>query len=132
MEASYPKTKIVDKRLEDFRQATDEMIGKGKFKGAIRPDLDEDFVFGMKSIKNDNMWNMGKCLHGDPSLTRSLNLEPDIDLGRSVIFRSKLQAIQPKEYDPNRIFGVPSIRYDLKKKNKTSVNDMTVNIIKVY
>lgn len=126
LEASYPKTRIVDKRLEDFRQATDDMIGKSKFKGSIRPDIDENFVFGARSIKGNDMWNMGKCLHGDPYSQNALLLEPDKDLGKCTLHKSKLNAIQPKEYDPNRIFGVPSIRYDLPKKRSPSVNDMIV------
>jgi len=116
----------VEKRLDDFKQASEDMIGKGKFRGCIRDNIDEDFVYGIKSIKNDDLWNVGKCIHGDNLLAKSLNLEPDIDLGRSVIFKSKLQAIQPKEYDPNRIFGVPSVRYDLSKKRNASVCDMIV------
>jgi hypothetical protein len=126
MEASYPKTKIVDKRLEDFRQATDEMIGKSKFKGTIRSDLDHNFVFGTKSIKGDEMWNMGKCLHGDPYTQTAILLEADKDLGKSILHKSKLGAVQPKEYDPTKIFGVPSIRYDLNKNKNISVNDFTV------
>lgn len=128
IEASYPKTKIVDKRLEDFRQATDEMIGKSKFKGTIRSDLDENFVFGVKSIKEDEMWNMGKCLHGDPYSNTALLLEADKDLGKSALYKSKLSSVQPKEYDPTKIFGVASIRYDLSKKKNPSVNDITVMI----
>lgn len=126
LEASYPKTKIVDKRLEDFRQATDEMIGKSKFKGTVRSDIDENFVFGIKSIKGDEMWNLGKCLHGDPDLQNPFLVEPDKDLGKSIMHKSKLSAVQPKEYDPTKIFGVPSIRYDLPKKKNPSVNDITV------
>ncbi len=128
IEASYPKTKIVDKRLEDFRQATDDMIGKSKFKGTIKSDLDENLVFGVKSIKEDEMWNLGKCLFGDPNSNIALFLEADKDLGKSVLHKSKLGSVQPKEYDPAKIFGVPSIRFDLAKKKNPSVNDYTVMI----
>jgi len=128
LEAKYPITKIVDKRLEDYRQATDSMIGKSKFKGTTRSDMDQNFVYGAKSIKDNGEWNMGKCINGDPSSTNYKLLMPDIDLGKNILHRSKLSAIQPKEYDPYKTFGVPSIRYDLKKKIP-SVSDIIVNLI---
>jgi len=102
------------------------MIGKSKFKGTISSDIDENFVFGVKSIKGEEMWNLGKCLHGDPNTQNPLLLAADKDLGRSVLHKSKIGAIQPKDYDPTKIFGVPSIRYDLNKKKNPSVNDFTV------
>jgi len=102
------------------------MIGRSKFKGTIRSEIDENFVFGVKSIREDEMWNLGKCLHGDPYVQNPLLVEPDKDLGKSILHKSKLTAVQPKEYDPTKIFGVPSIRYDLPKKKNPSVNDITV------
>lgn len=102
------------------------MIGKSKFKGTIRSDIDENFVFGVKSIKGPEMWNIGKCIHGDPYSQNPNLLEADKDLGKSILYKSKLTSIQPKEYDPSKIFGVPSIRYDLLKNKNPSVNDIIV------
>ena len=72
------------------------------------------------------MWNMGKCINGDadnPNL-----LEADIDLGRSINHKSKLPVNRPKDFDPNKIFGVPSIRYDLTKKKIPSVQNIKVKL----
>lgn len=126
LEAQYPKTKIVDKKLEDFRQATEDMLGTSKYKGTMNPNLPEDFVFGVKSIKNDgNDWNLRKCLEGEANK----KIEPDKDLGKSILHRSKLSSVQPREYDPNKTFGVPSVRVDLSRKKNASVSDVIVTFI---
>jgi hypothetical protein len=123
LEAEYPKTNIVTKRLEDYRKATEEGLGKTRYRGTVNPNLREDFTFGAPSIKNvDDHWNLGKCLQGD----KNRNIQAESDLGRSILHRSKLNARQPKEYDPNRTFGVPSVREDLPRKRNVSVNDMNV------
>ena len=51
---------------------------------------------------------------------------PDPDLGKNVLYRSKLKSLEPmKNVDGTRAFGVPSIRHDLIKKT-VSVSDQTV------
>jgi hypothetical protein len=126
MEANYPKTRIVDKRLEDFRQATSDMVGRGKFKGTLHPDIKEDHVFGCKTIVGEN-WNVGKCIHGDPEDKNQRHFESDPDLGKSVLHRSKLVTVRPKENPiSDKMFGIPSIRYDLNKREKTSICDINV------
>lgn len=130
LEASYPKTKIVDKRLEDFRQASEDMIGKSKFKGTLKSDIDENFVFGLQSFKANEMWNVGKCLYGDPDSQNTQLIEQDKDLGKSISYKSKLNIFKPKECEVSKVFGLPTIRYDLPKKKLVSVTDWTViNII---
>ena len=52
------------------------------------------------------------------------DLKPELDLGKSVINRSKLKSIQPLNLDKSRSFGVPSIRSDLIRK-VVSVSDQT-------
>lgn len=123
LESDFPKTKIVTKRLEDFRQATEEGLGKTKYKGTLNPNLEEDFAFGVSTIKSsDNNWNLAKCIHGDSNR----NIQADPDLGRSVQNKSRLSARQPREHDPNKTFGVPSIRRDLPSKKNVSVCDINV------
>jgi hypothetical protein len=124
-DAQYPKTILVEKRLEDFRQATDDLIGKSRYKGSMNPDIDDDHIYGKPSIKLNDMWNGGKCIYGD--INNPVLFEEDKDLGRSVTHKSKLSSIKPKEYDPNKIFGLPSIRYDLAKKKNISIKDNKVN-----
>ena len=57
LEADYPMTKLVDKRVEDFRQASNLYVGKPKFKGTMRTDLPEDHSFG---VKTNIIFNAGK------------------------------------------------------------------------
>ncbi len=60
-EALYPKTKIVEKRYNDFSQASNDIIGKSKFKGTLHSSIDNDFVFGkVKKKKEDIISNTGK------------------------------------------------------------------------
>lgn len=153
----YPKTLICDKRLEDFRQATADVVGKPRFKGTMPPELVNDHTFGVKTMKGNN-WNVGKCLSGDPEGITQKHLEPDVDLGKSFNYRSKNRNLIPKSAsvggissnsdqtaeeskcstgkadklsDSNRVFGVPSIRTDLKPKEQRSVTDMNVLRINV-
>ncbi len=124
-EAPFPKTKIVSKRLEDFRQATSDMVGQPKFKGTLNKAIDESHTFGKKNELH-NTWNVAKCMHGDVHEVTEKVLQPDPDLGKTVSHRMKLQALQPKDFDIEKTFGLPSVRYDLQKKNLVSVCDLTV------
>jgi hypothetical protein len=125
LEANYPKSKIVDKRLEDFRQATGDVVGRSKYRGALHPSVDENFVFG--AFKTSEDWNAAKCIYGDPEQKTDKYFEADPDLGKSLHNRTRLKNLQPITYDGKRTFGVPSIRYDL-NKTKTSISD---NIVKL-
>ena len=124
LEAQFPKTIVVDKRLEDYRQATSDMVGRSKFKGTLHSGIEEGHIFGTKNMLEGN-WNVAKCIHGDSDQKTEMHLQPDPDLGRSVLHRAKLQNLQPKETEINKTFGVPSIRHDL-KKNQISICDLTV------
>lgn len=154
LENQYPKTLICDKRLEDYRQATADVVGKPRFKGTMPPELAYDHTFGVKTMKGNN-WNVGKCLSGDPESITQKHLEPDVDLGKSFNHRSKNSNLIPKStssvggitsnsdqtgedpnrmtgktqgsLDSNRVFGVPSIRSDLKPKELRSMTDMNVS-----
>ena len=78
----YPQTKLVGKRLEDYRQATSDMLGKSKFYGTLNPKFyGEQHTFGKESKLGD-AWNAGRCIHGDGSTVTPQSVEPDIDLGR--------------------------------------------------
>lgn len=125
LESNFPNTKIVTKRLEDYREATEDKLGKTKYRGTINPNISEEFVFGSPTIKNsDNHWNAAKCIQGD----FNRNVEPDSDLGKSTLYKSRLSARHPREYDPNKTFGVPSVRQDLPMKKIISVCDTNVNL----
>jgi len=117
---TYTKTQFVGKRAEDFRTFNSDMLGKSKFRGTMDTKVaNEDFVFGQKTFKKDN-WNAGKCIHGDGSLKNDQEMDPDKDLGRSTLYRSKLSTVTPGNHDPNRAFGVPSVRNDIPKKENNN------------
>lgn len=125
LESYYPKTKIVDKRLEDFRQAIIEQVGKPKFRGSMPSNIDESHAFGAKSVIEGN-WNAGKCINGDPQQTTDKLMCCDIDLGKNVLYRSKLKNMKPKTPSPEKLFGLPTIRLDLQKPENISLNDNNV------
>lgn len=127
LDAPYPLTKIVGKRLEDFRQATSDMLGRPKFKGTLHPNLGPDHMFGLPN--KFGAWNAGKCINGDPDEIRPEALLPDSDLGKDVKYKSKLDSLKPIEYGMNKTFGVPSIRTDLPKKAFVSVSDLNVSLL---
>ncbi len=127
IEAKYPKTTVVDKRLEDYRQATSDMVGRSKFKGSLHPSIDETYTFGFnknRSQKSD--WNVAKLIHGDPEMKSDMHFETDRDLGRSFLYKSKLSTLHPVQRDATRVYGVPSIRDDLKRNGTNSVTDYIV------
>jgi hypothetical protein len=126
----YPATKLGDKRLEDFRQATSHMVGKSKFKGSLRNDLPEDFSFGSKSMK-ENAWNVGKCLNGDEESLTDKMLESDVDLGKSCLYRMKNPKCYPVHSNYYKTFGVCSVRSDLKEPERRSVSDLNVSFINI-
>lgn len=125
LESQFPKTKIGEKRLEDFRQATSDMLGRTKFRGALNNNLPHDYTFGVKSLKENN-WNVGKCLNGDPNILTDKMLEPDSDLGKSVSYRFKNTNMHPSHSNFERNFGVPSVRSDLNAPKERSVCDLKV------
>jgi len=119
----YPQTQIVDKRLEDFRQATDDHLAKSKFYGTLdKKYYNNDIPFGKPSSFQD--WNAGKCIHGDETSRNKQNMKEDIDLGKDVHNSYKLKNKQPSERDVNRVYGVPTIRDDLPVKQLKSVTDI--------
>ena len=119
----YPQTKLVGKRLEDFRQATEDMLGKGKYLGTLSPKFyNDDHTFGKSS--NFQEWNVGRCINGDETTVSNKSLEPDVDLGKDVHYKNKIKNLQPSQRDLNRTYGVPSIRNDLPRKEIKSVSDI--------
>ena len=119
----YPQTKLVGKRLEDFRQANEDMLGQSKYYGTLDKKFhDSDHSFGKGS--NFEEWNAGRCIHGDGTQVNNKTMEPDIDLGRDSHYNSKLKNLQPSKRDLNRTYGVPTIRSDLPLKKLKSVTDI--------
>ena len=113
----YPQTRLVGKRLEDYRQATNDLLGKSKFFRTLNPKFYENHTFGKKCQLGDE-WNAGRCIHGDESTVTPNSVSADVDLGKDYHNASKIKNSKPSERDLNRTYGIPSIRKDLLGQNK--------------
>lgn len=114
----------VNPRVENFRYSKNSVIGKSKAFGSVDSTLHANRVFGIKSDLS-NAWNVGKCINGDPVALTEQQVACDVDLGRSVKYKIKLKKLKPIEFDTTKVFGLPSIRTDKKKKEFVSVTDNT-------
>jgi len=106
-----PNPLIVEKKLEDWREVKCEPLGRVKSVGHGNR-TEPDKVFGMPSQKVPE-WGVQECIANYPREQQ----EPDNDLGRSI--RPGWRNIA----DPNRSFGVPSIRDDVPAPTLKSVAD---------
>lgn len=111
----YPPTLIVDKTVENYRNATHEALGTGKNLGQGRPPVPEGFAYG--SNKRQVEWSAAQCIYGAPT---PKELAPDSNLGRAT--RAGFRNIV-KEGDQVRVFGVPTIRSDMSSKQQKSLAD---------
>jgi len=59
LDGLYPKTKIVEKRYNDFSTASQDQIGRGKFKGTLHQSIDSDYIFGKCKKKEGFISNVG-------------------------------------------------------------------------
>lgn len=114
---AFPKTVIVKKTVEDFKQVAHDILGKPKNLGQGKPPIPEDHTFGVSTVGND-AWNAAKCIHGEPT---EREVQPDNDLGRCT--KTGCRNEVRKEEDQNRVFGVPTIRLDIPYKQVKSVAD---------
>lgn len=114
---TFPDTKFVKTNYNDFVNLKEDKLGKPRNLGQNK-DLPPDFVFGVRYEPNE--WDAGKCIKGEATYK---DVETDVDIGRATKpgFRNT-----PKEGDEGRVFGVPSVRTDIKKPDKPSVADPNV------
>eukprot|EP00744_Colponema_vietnamica_P004533 GILI01006748.1.p1 GENE.GILI01006748.1~~GILI01006748.1.p1 ORF type:complete len:449 (+),score=65.06 GILI01006748.1:52-1347(+) len=102
----FPKTKIVSKALEDYRAVSADELGRRRNLGYDLPPPEHSYG---KTIASGN-WSVKDCLQG---MYTPEDLQPDKDLGRS-----KARFFQ----EPSRPGGVPSIRTDIPKREKSVAN----------
>lgn len=113
----YPKTKIVQKTVEDQKAVAHDILGQSKNLGQGHLPIDNSTSFGVKTMGNDK-WNAAQCLSGDPT---DREVQPDEDLGKCT--KSGCRNEVRCEADNERVFGAPSIRLDIPYKEKKSVAD---------
>ena len=109
----FPKTAIIQNNLNDYLDKKEDKLGKPANLG--QKQLAPDHVYGMRIEANE--WNAGKCLKGEAT---EYDVKEDDGLGRCNKINCKNV---PKEGDETRVFGVPTIRYDIKKPEKPSLAD---------
>ena len=110
---SFPKTKLVENNLNDYINKRDDKLGKSSNLG--QKQFPPEHVFGMKVA--ENQWGAGKCLRGEAT---EYDVREDDDLGRC----NKINCTNiPKVGDEDRVFGIPTIRYDIKVPEKPSIAD---------
>ena len=109
----FPQTKLIQNNQHDYLDKKDDKLGKPANLG--QKQFGPDHVYGMRIEGNE--WNAGKCLKGEAT---EFEVKEDDGLGRC----NKLNCTNlPKQGDECRVFGVPTIRYDIKKPEKPSIAD---------
>lgn len=126
------------KNQEDLRNFKNEQLGQPKNLGQEMSRDDAQKVFGGR-LGGPDPWNAGtsihtlrltadllpitlagKCINGDGNLK---DVKVDSDLGRTNRYGFRNTT---REGDENRVFGVPTIRSDIRKSNMKSIADPTV------
>lgn len=98
---SFPRTRVVDRTSENFRQVANDQLGTSRNMLQGRPPVAPGHAFGLKS-GTDNI-HAGELMRGfyTPSEQR-----PDVDLGKCTVKGRR-------NFHTKRPFGVPSVRHDL-------------------
>jgi len=112
----FPKSTVVVKNVEDFRDFHHDHLGKAKNLGQTNQYIDTNHIYGYK-IKEKDPWDASKCLYGEPTQKTVID---DPNLGKSSKFGYRNV---PKPGDESRVFGVPTIRSDIQKPKVRSVAD---------
>jgi len=133
-----PRVVVVPKRVADAAAARADRLGKthalgvpkagGKSGGRAGGDAggaagagggkagddDEEVTYGAMGGGQDE-WGAADCIRGDYAIADQM---PDKDLGRSVA-----RGYRNFSHDPDRVFGVPTVRADIAAPAKRSVSD---------
>lgn len=111
-----PKTRIVQRTLEDARHVKNDAIGRVKNFGTGKPPVPPGHAFGARSAYGGTAW---ECITGNYSVEEQL---PDKDLGRCTK-PGRRNIPQSRE----RVYGVPSVRFDkpAPAHDKKGLGDMT-------
>jgi EF-hand domain-containing family member B len=105
--------------LEDFRDFNHDHLSKVKNLGQTKHLHDSNQIFG-KNPKKQDIWNVAQCIRGEATFKQAYE---DPQLGKTV--RSGFRN-EPRKGDEGRVFGVPSIRFDVSKPGFNSVANNVV------
>lgn len=119
-----PRVVVVPKRVADAAAARTDRLGKthalgvpkGKKGGGAggKDGDDEEVTYGAAGGGQDE-WGAADCIRGDYAIADQM---PDKDLGRSVA-----KGYRNFSHDPERVFGVPTVRADIAAPATRSVSD---------
>eukprot|EP01138_Halocafeteria_seosinensis_P016482 gb/GECG01016813.1/.p1 GENE.gb/GECG01016813.1/~~gb/GECG01016813.1/.p1 ORF type:complete len:450 (+),score=61.40 gb/GECG01016813.1/:1-1350(+) len=115
IDPQQPKSRVVPASSEDCRHYKQAELGHSRYTGAGRPSNYPE-RFGRPPSELDE-WGAGDCIRGDFTAEEQL---PDTDLGKST--RPGYRNVAK---DPDRRFGVPSVRYDLPQNKGADLRDFS-------
>jgi len=118
---NYEKTNIIDIKDDQRKKLNKDTVGKKK--DPLQGYVNKDIAFGVSTGEQKEGWNCGQCIIGDYKVEDRL---PDKDLGTTRNLKNKLYKNDHNDghvKDPDRVFGIPSIRNDVDKRGTKSVAD---------
>lgn len=98
---SFPRTRVVNRNSEDYRQVVNDQLGNSRNMLQGRPPVPAGHAFGLKSGRDNT--HAGELVRGFYPPTQQ---KPDEDLGKCTV-RGR------RNFHTRRPFGVPSVRHDL-------------------
>ena len=116
---SANKTILVSKAVEDYKAYDNYRLGTTR--GSLLLDTTKHpNVYGRPSVRSEaGDWGTADCIQGD---FIAEDQQPDRDLGKAVSLGYRHQGMAA---DPNRRFGLPSIRTDVPPRNGESLATYT-------
>jgi len=115
-EHANDQTKVVLKRLEDYRGVSKEHLGERKNHMQLPLPVTADFRFGVRSTDNSN--SAAHCLHFNVKVPAEVRTDSDV---------GKCEAIGKRNILSDRVYGLPSIRTDIPKPDFASRSVANVN-----
>jgi hypothetical protein len=114
---NFPKTTVVVKNVEDFKDFSHDHLGKVKNLGQVTSNIDAtSHVYGWRP-RDKEPWDASKCIYGEPTQKAVID---DPNLGKSNRYGYRNM---PKVGDETRVFGLPTIRSDVQKPKMRSIAD---------
>lgn len=99
---AHPRTRIVSRTCEDFRQVANDHLGQGSHLGQSVPPVAPGHAFG--AAKREVEFSAGALIWGAYPLEEQM---PDRDLGRCT-------KVGNRNVPTARSLGTPSVRYDIR------------------
>lgn len=118
--STYEKTTIIDVKDEHRKHLNRDPIATKK--EPLQGYVTKDIKFGIESSAQVEGWTGKQCIEGDYKIHERL---PDKDLGMNRKFKQTVKNFSNNDgyCNPDRAFGIPSVRSDIDKRGMKSVAD---------